>query len=402
VQIQATREGQVANRVSATGPGTWPGPLAPRYESLTAWRGIACLLVVIYHSARLPGGEIGGWTAWVYEVLGRFWVGVPLFFVISGYCVTASADAMRNRATPARIYFWRRFRRIYPPYWVLMAGTALLLGLGEVYWSGGVSQNLLMANPLTLSPWQWIGNLTLTETWRWHFVGGAENALLPQSWTLCYEEQFYLVVGIVLSLTRRFFFLGLAAVTLGVAILVVFPVTGLHTRGLFLDGHWLMFAAGALVYYAANYVPERWRIWCGLPLAVLALQVVAGPGQLRQAENQSYLAAYLFAMLILGLKPWDKAMARWRILAPLWYCGDRCYSLYLVFWPVVMLAGQAIDAGIGVSLAAIFLVRIPLCVALAVALGSLFHRWVERRFWIPAIRPSSLAPPRPARALIGA
>jgi peptidoglycan/LPS O-acetylase OafA/YrhL len=125
---------------------------------------------------------------------------------------------------------------------------------------------------------------------------------------------------------------------------------------------------------------------------VLVLQTIAGPGQLQQGDNQTYLAAFLFAMLLLALKRWDQTISRWRLLAPLRYCGDRCYSLYLVFWPVVMIAGQATDTWIGASLAAIFLVRIPIGVALTVALGSLFHRWVERRFWNPPRRQLSDAP----------
>jgi peptidoglycan/LPS O-acetylase OafA/YrhL len=369
---------------------------------LTAWRGLACLLIVVYHSARLPTGEISGLTAWLYEVIGRLWVGVPLFFVISGYCVTASADSMRSRSAAARDYFWRRFRRIYPPYWVLFAISALSLGFIEAQLSSGFTQGLLMANPLTLTAWQWMGNLSLTETWRWHFVGGTENLLLPQAWTLCYEEQFYLVVGAVLSLTRRYFFLALTAVTLLVAILFVFPVTGLYTQGLFLDGRWLMFAAGALVYYATNYAPERRQVWFGLPLVVLVLQAIAGPGQLLQGDNQSYLAAFLFAILLLALKRWDQTISRWRLLTPLCYCGDRCYSLYLVFWPVVMIAGQATDRWFGASLAVILLVRIPIGVALTVVLGSLFHRWVERRFWNPPTRSVSFEPPFTARLALGA
>src|SRR5437879_3595441 len=68
---------------------------SPRYESLTAWRGVACLLVVVYHSTRGPLHELSGFTAFIFGILGKCWLGVPLFFVISGYCVTASADALR-------------------------------------------------------------------------------------------------------------------------------------------------------------------------------------------------------------------------------------------------------------------------------------------------------------------
>jgi peptidoglycan/LPS O-acetylase OafA/YrhL len=216
------------------------GPRSPRYDSLTLWRGFACLLVIVYHSSRGPLHEVNGFTALIFQILGRFWIGVPLFFVISGYCVTASADALRRRDGSARHFFWRRFLRIYPPYWAVIAITALGVCLMNSYVSEGAFQALMMPLPQWLTKWQWLGNLTLTEGWRWHLTRGVEDVFLPPSWTLCYEEQFYFLVGLVLILTRRFFFFALGFLTLIVAILFLFPWPGLYTTGLFLDGRWLM------------------------------------------------------------------------------------------------------------------------------------------------------------------
>src|SRR5579871_4644886 len=98
-----------------------------RYDSLTLWRGVACLLVVLYHSVlyRHFASE-----NFVFGLLHQFWMGVPIFFVISGYCITASADALRKDPVPVRRFYWRRFRRIFPPYWIwfgIMAGLVYLV-----------------------------------------------------------------------------------------------------------------------------------------------------------------------------------------------------------------------------------------------------------------------------------
>ena len=75
-------------------------PRNPRFPALDAWRGVACLMVVIHHTTSLawyagPGeGSTIGALLLAATRYGHF--GVPLFFVISGYCVTATAD-LRSR-----------------------------------------------------------------------------------------------------------------------------------------------------------------------------------------------------------------------------------------------------------------------------------------------------------------
>src|SRR4051794_16431273 len=97
-------------------------PACPRYYSLDTWRGVACLLVVLYHSAFYEGFQLADYQAsdWLAQMLSRFigngWAGVTIFFVISGYCITATVDATRRKPTPLKNYFLRRVKRIYPPY----------------------------------------------------------------------------------------------------------------------------------------------------------------------------------------------------------------------------------------------------------------------------------------------
>src|SRR6185436_9334976 len=103
-------------------------PRNPRYQSLDFWRGVACLSVVIFHSSYYASTEQEGPAlVWLMKVIGMFWLGVPIFFVISGYCIAATAD--RGRQIPASLgaYFQRRFRRIFPPYWIFLGASVLLV-----------------------------------------------------------------------------------------------------------------------------------------------------------------------------------------------------------------------------------------------------------------------------------
>lgn len=115
-------------------------PRSPVYHSLDFWRGLACLFVVLAHSGTQaevpPAGSNHGLVYWTYAALARGWVGVPIFFVISGYCVTAAADSTRLREHRLQSFFYRRFRRIYPPYWVWLA---IVVDMVEQFISSGLA-----------------------------------------------------------------------------------------------------------------------------------------------------------------------------------------------------------------------------------------------------------------------
>ena len=116
--------------LSITVPSTFPVPRSPRYESLDIWRGIACLMVVVCHSTFYLSASPMRWHGFfqggVVFLLTRMWMGVPIFFVISGYCISATCDSSRRRSSPMSQYFQRRLKRIYPPY-LLFTGVAVIL-----------------------------------------------------------------------------------------------------------------------------------------------------------------------------------------------------------------------------------------------------------------------------------
>jgi peptidoglycan/LPS O-acetylase OafA/YrhL len=388
-------------------------PRQPRYDSLDLWRGVACLVVVAYHAAVYTHSDAfeerlraeGGTAAeWLLAAVGRFWFGVPVFFVISGYCIAASADAVRAKPGSVGRYFVRRVRRIYPPLWVATAiGIVLALVLQRWAWPGQTSADRVpLADPAGLTAANWIGNLTLIEEWRPALGGPAKDYFLGQIWTLCYEEQFYLVVGVLLAVCPHWFFPAVWAVTglvvLNLADLSAVGLNRFQVRipGLFSEGLWLSFAAGVAVYYRRNHADAAaGRIFEAL-LVLVALAAVrfdADPlGHHKSLAKWTWVACG-FAVLICRLSPWDAALSTARWAAPLRFCGRMCYSLYLVHpLAAVPVAWLFWRAGLTSPAVTVF-VALPLATLASIPLGYAFHRLVEQRF-----AGATSAPVRPIRS----
>jgi peptidoglycan/LPS O-acetylase OafA/YrhL len=408
-----------------------------RYDSLTFWRGIACLLVVIYHS-------ILYWPIsnqnFVFGLLRQLWIGVPVFFVISGYCITASADALGRRPVPVTMFFWRRFRRIFPPYWIWLGIMVIAVYWVETFVGPGFFRCANVPPLQEMTKWRWLGNITLTEMWRTHVTGEPPTAIFwGPGWTLCYEEQFYVVMGLILLFARRFLFRAAALIS---AVVIAGPFFisqyDQKTYGTFLNCLWLAFAAGVLAYYALNYADLNQRNRCCLLLIASAVCVVADPRLPSFLDGKWILAlcgvgayyvwkhcsprwrclvtvplaiglwyaftmrdslfrrimpdtgehcfvAFLFAFLIIVLKKWDDSINRSKALAPVRRCGEMCYSIYLVHWPVVVLAANGFHVWGVTSPAAALFIAVPSCVAVTLAIALVFHRFVERPFWNPRI-----------------
>lgn len=360
-------------------------PRTTRYESLDIWRGLACLLVVVYHATFVyvaANEGPGPHSALQRLVMAThvFNVGVAMFFVISGYCIAAAVESAIRRNDSVPNYFYRRLRRIYPPLW---AATVLAIALFFLL-DMGLTGDLLSRQPWgQLRPWwfsapQWFGNITLTETWRFHIAGGPKGHFPGQAWTLGYEEQFYLVMGLTLALARRRFWSGLAAVTVAtLALSAAATRAHIDVSGWFFDGSWLLFAAGTLVYYRIHRATGVTR---GAIDVALAASVVAPPLLGVAMPIAGTPAGLAFAAVLPFLHRFDYAIWRMWFLRPVDRCGQMCYSLYLVHQlPVKAVSTLLFALGLTGPLQTV-LITVPVSLAVAVPLGWSFHRLVERRF----------------------
>lgn len=370
-------------------------PRRPRYDTLDAWRGLACLLVVVFHAANNTAGwdgtGAGAFDAACRQALtfaSKLWVGVPLFFVISGYCVAAAADSGRRRSRAGRTFFARRFRRIYPPVWVFLALCVTSHVILMWVQSGtGLPLAISHRDPADVPAVSWVGSMTLTEEWRWNLFGPGRNYFQCHLWTLCYEEQFYLVTGLAVVFAPRRVFAVLAGVSAGVFLIVVDVIRlPFAHAGFFFDGAWLEFAAGVAVYWRRNYASRfsTRLIDVGLILATFwAARGVRDWGAFAQTVPAHLTVAFAAAFLLGVLQEFDGATGRWWLLAPLRWSGLRCYSLYLVHSPVVYLTCRVLQHAGWTSPAAILFGIVPVCLVLSLAAGWLFFRCVEVHFLNP-------------------
>jgi peptidoglycan/LPS O-acetylase OafA/YrhL len=368
-----------------------PKPANTRYASLDLWRGAACVMLMLYHASfygdycfRLSDVSTWSWAGLPLHAIRHCWFGVPIFFVISGYCIAASIDSTRRKPHSLRDYFVRRFRRIYPPLWITCALAALFIwAMTSIPAVRAECKQL--PDLATLTVWQWLGNFLAAESWR-HNLGGGETAyLMPNTWTLCYEEQFYVVTGLLLAFASRRFFQAAAWVTVAVVVARhLLPRLGFDQAGFFWDGHWIMFAGGILVYHALNYGDAR-RRW--IAVAVFALGMAYGAaGRLFGADHfQKHLGEYLFvagafAIAIMFLRKWDAAIAQHWAGAPLRWCGQRSYSLYLTHYLLVVVVSSWLAAGGLTSEWEVAAIVVPTCLLLSLLPAIVFYELIERRF----------------------
>ncbi len=363
-------------------------PTPTWYHMLDSWRGLACLMIVIHHAGyALLKSDVGDswlrWSAW-YGVR-RMSLGVPLFFVISGYCIAASAESSVRRNESPWVFLKKRAWRIYPPYWLALAGFMLILGLLDVAGYSRLFQHgrgVELDAPWSLDGFQWLGNLTLTETWRPHLLGSDRNVYTGVAWSLCFEEQFYFLCFLALCVfpgRMTHFLLGTTAAVAAVRIYAwwVDGLEGLSGSFLLL---WHEFAVGLAVYYRLTRA-GRPRVNRLIEAGLLALLVTG-----LAADGRETAAAAAFGLLLIALKRWDTRVHEARWLMPFRESGRRCYAIYLAHLPAGVVGNQLLyEMGV-TAFWGRALVMIPAVSVAGVVCGWYFHDAVEAfQKWFPGV-----------------
>jgi peptidoglycan/LPS O-acetylase OafA/YrhL len=112
--------------------------------------------------------------------------------------------------------------------------------------------------------------------------------------------------------------------------------------------------------------------WATMQPAVSSLH--GAHGALGGAE---FFVASFFALTLLMLHPYDTRMSDCAVLRPIQWCGVRCYSMYLVHYPIAVLLGNAAMMAGLTSNAALLAVTLPGVIASVVGVSAVFHRWCE-------------------------
>lgn len=355
-----------------------------RYAMVDAWRGLAALGVVCYHLGVRVGSDFD---------LGH--ACVMVFFVISGYCIAASTDSCkRNKVGPGG-YMWRRVRRIYPPYFFSLcffAATRLVkFGVGS-------------GSQLSTSPVIWINNLTMTQ-WlnlifhpTWHPFDNP-TLFVAGYWSLNYEEQFYLVMGLVMFGTTYFKKRMLAPIVALMLCSFVWNLPHSFTYHGFFWEYWVSFALGALVFNRLCKIQNR-KGSASIDLGILALLLFSS---YRYYASNTWSARWLytewiltstFALMLIYLRSWDTKFRNSGFGAALGTLGLISYSLYLThqfnLGASSIVASQLIHLGLPKS-SEVILRLIFIC-----AVATIFWFLCERPFLNNPLGGKSLAKPRMA------
>lgn len=347
-----------------------PPPAAPvahparRVGGLTGLRALAVVAVLGYHlaPASLPGG----------------FVGVDVFFVVSGFIVTRLLLVERSRTGTVRLgAFWmRRARRIVPALVSMLAVCVPLAAAVDPALLHGIRRQL-------------VGAATFSSNWLAVAADGdyfraARPELLTNLWSLAVEEQFYLLCPLllvlavgVLRLRRRTVVLVasslavLSAVAMG---LLASAPLGSPTRayvGTDTHAFGLLLGVALAVALGVERLPARQGRLANVPLAiggvsaatlaVLAVTMTASDGL--PAHGGLALASAAAAGLV-----WAGATvpALGRLLdsRPLRWLGERSYAVYLWHWPLLLILGATPLGGLPVLLAVVVAV-VSLCAAAA-------------------------------------
>ena len=265
------------------------------------------------------------------------------------------------------------------------------VGLGEIH--GGV---LYWLQNFTLT--QWMSLVTAPAS----FAADNPTLAVAAFWSLNYEEQFYLVVGLLLLLARwrgwDGLLKGLAALVVAGAVWnVLLPD---RSYGFFLE-YWVLFGCGGLVYFLlSGGLSVRGRGVAMVALVGLLLAAVLGAaggygwGIAVRSAYAEWAVGATFALLLVGLRGWSPAFAATLLGKALMKLGTITYSLYLIHQFNLRSASVVVGWVLPADAPAALLVAGKLC--FLVGLSSIFWYCCERPF-LNASLEREVAPARATR-----
>lgn len=351
-------------------------------------RALAIAYTIVAH-LRFAYPSEPGWVGRLDSV-AHFWTGVDLFFVISGFVIARSLvpqflslSAPDQRAARTRLLFtfWsRRVFRLWPSSWLW---ALLSIPIAAIWFDAHLHNTINDAVS---------GLLQVYNFHAWDCQNGAQscsNLIIGVYWSLSLEEQFYVVLPLVLfAFGRRAAWVLGAMAAVGVSLSVFAPAVLAFFR-------WEGFVAGVLLAWALS-VPHvaasmqsalfeplgRWTRLFALVL-VTSLPLIAH-GAL---TSRPYPLAAVVSTLLVALAAFDAGYLGVPAILkrPLLYLGSRSFSLYLVHVPVMVVASRAAPRWFEGPAAHLpgwlaHLLWVGVSVAVMTLLADMNYRLVEERF----------------------
>ena len=348
-------------------------------SSIDGLRAIAVTAVVLYHLgiSWIPGGFLG----------------VDLFFVISGYVITRLIlDSInQSSALDLRAFYAARIRRIYPGFLFMVISTIIFIGV----WAPEAIKRFLSDLPYALSG---TINWALVARNQDYFETIGRPPLLQHTWSLAVELQFYLIWPIILLTVLKYFGKkNIARIALIIAIIsgtALFLVslqldqsnsakvshiyfgTDTHSLGLFLGSalavSWIPQNLSANITRRAQDVIDGIGVVGLLGLISTFLFIDESNASLYQIAFP--LAAIFGCLVIISLVHPASRFAPIISTPPFRWIGQRSYGIYIWHWVIFQVTRPSVD--LSGETWALYLARVLLVLALA----DISLRWVEIPF----------------------
>lgn len=347
--------------------------LRGKMPELDALRGIAIIAVLFYHgfSWSCDPARFSAWQRLAIAATIPGWLGVNLFFVLSGFLISGILLDSRDRPHYYRNFYTRRALRILPLYYMVLAillatgiGSAAYVGLSAIY----------------------LANIT------WMFGVGVDYGIL---WSLAVEEHFYLFWPAVLRWLSPKRTATVCAAIVAITPLIRISVAhfGIPAKGMTwgeVDG----LACGAFIAAVLRY--RRWDrrqfAWlygglvtlgaailsAGVPFGLMTRKTWVG-NALQETPFNIGFAGVLAAILLLGTSRY----ARFASPAVLRFFGDTSYCLYLIHLLVFTVFDKVTVHLFHLEFKQTFLalcVRFAISVSCAVVLACISKRFLEEPF----------------------
>jgi peptidoglycan/LPS O-acetylase OafA/YrhL len=293
------------------------------YPRIEGFRGLAVLLVLISH-----------WIIIQYfpkfSFLDLGFLGVNFFFVLSGFLITEILlIEIYNREKPIQIiknFFAKRTLRIFPIYYL----TILVLAIFNI----GQSANLL--------PWTLTYSLNIGENWF-----GVHEQMFMHIWSLCVEEQFYLIWPFILLVTKNTKHFSLIVMIIAISILFKFIIFSLDFNNSQKVIHSNLIAAmdalavGGLLAYLKCFDKQTWTRFSNVPQYFIVLLLLVF-WAISLASDQlpivflvfgRVLSAIIGAIIITkAIKVENSLVSKFLSMKSLKFLGKISYGVYLYHW----------------------------------------------------------------------
>lgn len=334
-----------------------------QYKTLDHWRGVAVLWVMLFHGFGTTYEiSLHPLAEFIKILAAPGWLGVHIFFVISGYCIAANVYNTGTKNGNCWSFIKNRVWRVVPAYWAAFLLTIVLNLISSPFNRTSFSENF----PPSLRAW--LGNILLIQP----YLNTPFYTVVY--WSLVVEMGFYLVVALLLIIAKKIKYKLAVIVFIILSFISIFIPPSPRTAVLV---YWSEFVCGILVFNTllANSkfkLYQRNLFLCFMLLLGLLSIVVS------YMLYRNYLwFSVIFALILCCINRWDENIASIKKLKCLKFIGVISYSLYLLHLPfqgrVVSLGLRCVEAE-----SILFLAIQILGWWVAIIVSYIFYRLVEK------------------------